>query len=212
MLADLCGFTGWEVDEFLAALLRERGEGSVSLGAEDTKLMMREWYNGYRFALGVPERVYNPTLVFYFLLSLLEEGRGPRQMLDANLAADDGKFEYLAQMVAGHGQDAVIDLIRKDEPLEVLQLHDRFTLKQLLEPSAQDTSFLGSYLFYFGMLTLRKDETAEQTLELEVPNEVMHGLYVERIRKILIPLGASRSAADAIVFAFLRSGDLEARR
>jgi hypothetical protein len=46
-------------------------------------------------------------------------------------------------------------------------------------------------------------------VELTVPNEVMHGLYVERIRRILMPHGTSRSAADAKLFAFLRSGDLE---
>jgi len=46
-------------------------------------------------------------------------------------------------------------------------------------------------------------------VELVVPNEVMHSLYVERIRKILLPLGSSRSAANAILFDFLRSGDLE---
>ncbi len=223
-LADLCGFTDGEVDKLLAAVLRERRHslppprsGAGELSVEDTKRMMREWYNGYRFALGVPERVYNPTLVFYFLLNLLEEGSYPRQMLDSNLAADEGKLEYLARVVAGYGtatsevasQDTVIDLIRKEEPLEIRQLHDRFTLKKLLQHSAQDTSFLGSYLFYFGMLTLRQEETEEQTVQLVVPNEVMHGLYVERIRKILMPLGASRSTADAILFAFLRSGDLE---
>jgi hypothetical protein len=206
-LADLCGFTDGEVDELLSAVLRERND--CELGDAETKLMMREWYNGYRFALKVPERTYNPTLVFYFLLNLLEEGSCPRQMLDANLAADEGRLEYLAEVVAGHGTATVIDLIRKDEPLEIRQLLDRFTLKELLQHSAQDTSFLGSYLFYFGMLTLKQEETEEQTVELVVPNEVMHGLYVERIRKILMPLGASRSAADAILFAFLRSGNLE---
>ncbi|MCP4653992.1 MAG: AAA family ATPase [bacterium] len=219
VLADLCGFTEEEIGELLAAVLDERGD--CELTAQDAKLMMREWYNGYRFALGVPERVYNPTLVFYFLLHLLEEGTCPRQMLDSNLAADEGKLDYLARVTAGQravggqaagdqtGQGTVIDLIRKQEPLEVRRLLDRFTLKELLEHSAQDTSFFGSYLFYLGMLTLSKDATEEQAVELVVPNEVMHGLYVERIRKILMPLGASRSAADAILFAFLRSGDLE---
>ena len=216
-LADLCGFTESEVDELLAAVLRERGGGGV--GASDTKLMMREWYNGYRFALGVDEKVYNPTLVFYFLLHLLEEGDFPRQMLDSNLAADQGKLDFLAKLVAGQegaapepgmaSHTTVIDLIRRDKPLEILQLFDRFTLKDLLEQTAQDTSFLGSYLYYFGMLTLRKEETEQQTVELEVPNEVMHGLYVERVRKILLPLGASRSVADTLLIAFLRSGDLE---
>jgi Predicted AAA-ATPase len=215
VLADLCGFTDAEVDELLAAVLVERGDRE--LDASDTKRMMREWYNGYRFALGVAEKVYNPTLVFYFLLHLLEEGSFPDQMLDSNLAADEGKLEFLAGLAAGGevagledpGQVAVVDLIRKEEPLEIRQLLDRFTLKDLLERSAQDTSFLGSYLFYFGMLTLRMRKTEAKTVELEVPNEVMHGLFVERLRKILIPLGASRSAADALLFAFLRSGDLE---
>ena len=217
VLAELCGFSDAEVDELLMAVLRERSD--LEMSAQDTKLMMREWYNGYRFALGVAERVYNPTLVFYFLLHLLEEGTCPRQMLDANLAADEGKLDFLAQVAAGQGatgaepgvapQTTVIDLIGRDKPLEVLQLFDRFTLRELLERSAQDTSFLGSYLYYFGMLTLRREETEAQTVELVVPNEVMHGLYVERVRRILLPLGTSRSAADALLFAFLRSGDLE---
>ncbi len=185
VLADLCGFTSGEVDDLLAAAMSERDD--YQLSAEDASQMMREWYNGYRFALRVPERVYNPTLVFYFLLNLLEEGCSPDRMLDSNLAADEGKLEYLAGLAAGPetagrglaGQQTVIDLIRKDQPLEVRQLLDRFTLKELLEQSAQDTSFLGSYLFYFGMLTLRQEETEQQTLELKVPNEVMHRLWRE---------------------------------
>jgi len=214
-LADLCGFTDREIDDLLAAVLSERGD--CELSAAEAKLMMREWYNGYRFALGVPERVYNPTLVFYFLLNLLEEGSSPRQMFDSNLAADEGRLEYLAQVVRDQGaggsqmasQETVIDLIRKEEPLEIHQLLDRFTLKELLEDSTHDKSFLGSYLFYLGMLTLREKETEQQTLELVVPNEVIHGLYVTRLRKILMPLGVSRSAADAALFGFLRDGNLE---
>ena len=45
------------------------------------------------------------------------------------------------------------------------------------------------------MLTLGKEATEQRTLELAVPNEVMHGLFVERLRAILMPLGSSRSAA-----------------
>ncbi len=228
-LNTLCGFTKDEVCGLLEKLHAEApaaeagsatGEPSWPLG--EARAMLRDWYNGYRFALGAEETIYNPTLVFYFLKHLQRTGTFPRQMLDSNLTADEGKLDYLARLVTGHdaaGQqdvapatlrvDTVIDLIRKEQPFEVRQVLDRFTLKELLEHSTQDASFLGSYLFYLGMLTLRQEETTEQTLELVVPNEVMRGLYVERIRKILMPLGASRSAADAVLFAFLRSGDLE---
>ncbi len=211
-LADLCGFSEREIADLVDWTLDQRNS---EVSAADAMLMMREWYNGYRFALGVPGKVYNPTLAFYFLLELLEAGRFPRQMLDSNLAADDSKLDYLVQVAVGRpgagseaGQDMVVDLIREDKPLRVHQLRDRFTLKELLEQSAQDTSFFGSYLFYFGMLTV-KDETAQQLLELAVPNQVMRGIYVERLRKTLMPLGASRSAADAVLFTFLQDGDLE---
>jgi len=217
-LNTLCGFTEEEVCKLLRELHAETAASAVH-GAtgrptwtiEDTSAMLRDWYNGYRFALGAEEAVYNPTLVLYFLKHLQRTGEPPRQMLDSNLAADEGKLDYLARLAAGRevGQHTVIDLIGKDQPLEVRQVLDRFTLKELLELSGQDASFFGSYLFYFGMLTLKKEETEEQTVELVVPNEVMHGLYVERIRKLLLPLGVSRSAADDLLFAFLRSGEVE---
>lgn len=209
-LNTLCGFTDTEVRGLLDQLHAEKTSEAgtpLSWTPDVARAMLRDWYNGYRFAVGARDAVYNPTLVLYFLKHLQRTDRYPRQMLDANLAADEGKLDYICQVAAG--QDTVINLIRKDEPLEVRELLDRFTLRAMLEQSSQDASFLGSYLFYFGMLTLKQEETTEQTLELTVPNQVTQGLYVERIRTILMPLGTSRAAADAILFAFLRSGDLE---
>ncbi len=214
-LNSLCGFTETEVCGLLEDLHAEKfpvGPPPEEVAAappwtvEDARTMLRDWYNGYLFAVGAEQTIYNPTLVLYFLKHLQRTGAYPDQMLDSNLAADEGKLDYMAQLASG--QDAVIDLITKEEPLEIRLLLDRFTLKELVEHSAQDTSFFGSYLFYLGMLTLRQ-KTESRTLELDVPNEVMHGLYVARLRKILMPLGASRSAADAILFGFLRSGDLK---
>ncbi len=261
-LNTLCGFTEDDVEKLLGQLQSEAAAGGgatappqPSWTVADARAMMSDWYNGYRFALGAEEKVYNPTLVLYFLKYLKRTSAPPRQMLDSNvgacligalealikrapttdglgqevepkalasgaLAADEGKLAYLARLAAAGAPaaaapaagdettDTVIDLIRKEEPLEIHHLRDRFTLKELSEHASHDTSFLGSYLYYLGMLTLSQ-ETEERTVELVVPNEVMHGLYVERIRKILMPLGSSRSTADALLFAFLRSGDLE---
>ncbi len=70
-------------------------------------------------------------------------------------------------------------MIRTEEPLEVAAIHDRFTLRELLERSAQDASFIGAYLYYFGMVTLG-GETSRRTWLLEIPNEVVRGLYIAR--------------------------------
>ncbi len=207
-LNSLCGFTDSEVRGLLEELHAEKAAvAEPPWTAEAARDMLRDWYNGYRFAAGAKEAIYNPTLVLYFLKHLQRTDTYPEQMLDANLAADEGKLDYLAR--AASGQDAVVNVIRKERPLEIRQLLDRFTLRAMLERSGQDASFLGSYLFYFGMLTLRMGRTATKTLELVVPNEVVRGLYVERIREILMPLGASRTAADDLLFTFLREGELE---
>lgn len=210
-LADLCGFTENEIDHLLNEVLRASPKATNDVSSDDAKVMMREWYNGYRFSLDAPERIYNPTLVFYFLLELLEEGSFPRQMLDANLATDESKLEDIARWAVNRDADegGIVDLVRKDEPFPIRQLLDRFTLKELLEESSQDTSFFGSYLFYLGLLTLHRETKDRQTVELVVPNEVTHGLYVERLRKILMPLGTSRSKADRILIEFVRSGEIE---
>ncbi|MCP4657977.1 MAG: AAA family ATPase [bacterium] len=198
-LHSLCGFTEKEVQGLLEQFYAERtaeAEAAPSWTLDEARTMLRDWYNGYRFTPTARaedvEALYNPTLVFYFLDHLQCDGTYPRQMLDSNLAADEGKLDYLAQVTAG--RDAVIDMIRKDEPLEVEVLLDRFRLVDLLERSAQDTSFLGAYLYYFGMVTLA-GESSRDTWLLEVPNEVVRGLYIERIRRLLLPLGADRSAA-----------------
>ncbi len=199
----LCGFTGGEVRDLVEQLHAERSAVAAADGAaapvwtvSEARAMMLDWYNGYRFtptaeAEGA-EAVYNPTLVLYFLNHLQREGVYPDQMLDANLAADEGKLDYLAAVAAG--KDAVIDMIRRDEPLEVPAILDRFTLRELLERSAQDLSFIGAYLYYFGMVTLA-GKTSRRSWLLETPNEVVRGLYVERIRRLLMPLGADRTAA-----------------
>jgi len=113
------------------------------------------------------EAVYNPTLALYFLKQLARTGGYPRQMLDTNLAADEGKLHYLSRVTSG--QQAVFDLVQTGKPLEVVELEESFTLRAMLDRSSQDKTFLASYLYYFGMLTLA-GETPQLRLRLEPPN------------------------------------------
>ena len=38
---------------------------------------MREWYNGYRFAKGATQDVYNTDMVLYYLDSSIPNDEGP---------------------------------------------------------------------------------------------------------------------------------------
>lgn len=188
----LCGFTQDNVRDLLEQLYEEKASDAPRWGVGEAEEMVRDWYNGYRFSTIQPvESVYNPTLVLYFLKYLNRYNAYPREMLDTNLAADDGKLDYLAR--AAEGREAVINLIRQDEPIEVPTLRDRFKISEMLQRSSQDESFLAAYLYYFGMLTLT-GETPRRTWLLEPPNAVVRGLFIERIRQLLLPEGSDRSA------------------
>ncbi len=209
-LADLCGFREAEVLDLVDRLMPEleandgQPSGITAAGALE---MMRTWYNGYLFSPDTSELVYNPTLVLYCLNSIQERGQYPGQMADANLAADEDKLRYLGQVT--RGRKLVADVLGSDRPLEISRLEERFTLANLLERETQDERFLGSFLYYFGMLTLA-GETPRRKLKLSPPNLVTKALYVEALKRYLgpAPLDGGRPAGtltgDGEIAPFLR--------
>ena len=176
----LCGFTEEEVRGLLVRTAMERG-GEIPV--EEAQGMLRTWYNGYRFAVDAVAEVYNPTLVLYFLDHLQREGTYPRQMLDTNLAADENKLRFLGREAGGG--DVLAELVQTDEPLEVERVEERFTLSEMLGQAHREKTALGSFLFYFGMLTI-EGETPRRTLRLAPPNLVVRKLYVEQTLHLLL--------------------------
>jgi hypothetical protein len=145
--------------------------------------MLRTWYNGYRFAAGAAAEVYNPTLVLYFLQHFQRQGTYPRQMLDTNLATDENKLRFLSR-ATGAG-DLLAELVQTGEPFEVERVEERFTLSEMLDHAQRDKTALGSFLFYFGMLTI-VEETPWRWLRLAPPNLVVQKLYVEQVLRQLL--------------------------
>lgn len=199
----LCGFRPPEVESMLQRVLPALENSQ--LDPADVLDMMRVWYDGYRFSPDADERVYNPTLTLYFLHFLLDQGRFPRQMLDANLAADEDKLEYLARVPTG--RHVLLDALRDGSPLEISHLEERFTLRDLLNPKGQDVAFYASLLFYFGMLTL-DGETPFRTLSLTPPNLVVRKLYLDELGRRLLST-EDRRQVDEPVAALIRHGDIE---
>lgn len=176
-LNTLCGFTEEEIHGLLEEIVSEWG-GDLSV--DEAQDMMRTWYNGYCFAPSggaVQDGVYNPTLALYFLKYLQRKGTYPRQMLDTNLAADENKLRFLGRETGGG--DLLAELVQTGEPLEVEGIEQRFTLSEMLAQSSRDKTAVGSYLYYFGMLTI-VEETPWRWLRLAPPNLVVRKLYIEQ--------------------------------
>ncbi|CAN2041460.1 hypothetical protein GMMP15_490001 [Candidatus Magnetomoraceae bacterium gMMP-15] len=178
---DLCGFTEKEVKNTLKNIVmeceREDEEEEKALN------IMKKYYNGYKFAFDAEELVYNPTLAIYFMAYFYDKCKYPRTMLDSNLATDEAKLRYVSQI--SKGRQLLLELVRHNK-LEISTLSDRFGIENMLNDKSKDNSFMASFLYYFGVLTM-EGETEDGELSLNVPNLVMRGLYVERIRSMLLP-------------------------
>ena len=208
-LSELCGFTEDEVEGLLLQIAGERSGTATeppAFSIDEGLEMLRIWYDGYRFAPAARQPVYNPTLALYFLKHLYRKGRYPEQMLDTNLAADEDKLDYLARIIPG--QQAVMDLLQTGRPLEIAKLEERFTLADMVRRSSQDRTFLASFLYYFGMLTL-SGRTEFRALQLQPPNLVVKTLYIDQVLRFLMPDGADRTAIADPVRSLKQDGGIE---
>ncbi len=199
----LCGFKDDEIKDLLERI-REDSDEDPPWTVEETRTTIRDWYNGYRFSPKAEERVYNPTMALYFLGHLQRHQESPRELLDENLGADEDKLRFLGQMVSG--QQTLLDLLQKNEPIDVPKLAGRFTLSDMLERSSYDRTFLASFLTYFGMLTIAGE--AGTSLRLVPPNMVVRQLYVGQVLHFLLPQGVDRSAAWDHAKAVLLRGEV----
>lgn len=200
---DLCGFTHPEVESIVGLAAEECGlkETDVARALE----MMRAWYNGYKFSPGAEEPVYNPTLALYFIDALHETSAYPRNMLDSNLAMDAGKLEYISHIP--NGGQLLLNLMRKDRRVVITEPADRFGIREMVTDQSKDNTFMVSFLFYFGVLTI-SGLTKAGEVSLTVPNLVMKKLYVERIQRMLLPEPRDRDEGTSAAKKLYQEGDM----
>ncbi len=201
--ADLCGFKAVEVRDTLQCIAAHCGLDQKK--ADEALGVMRTWYNGYIFVPEQAERVYNPTLSLYFFKQFQKRCTYPYEMLDANLAVDDSKLEYIAKLPGG--RQLVLSLAEKSAQVKVPRISRRFGLSEMLNASAKDISFLASFLYYFGMLNIDRIDV-QGKLGLKVPNLVMQGLYVERVQQMLLPDPVIRDRGKMAAEKVYQYGDI----
>ncbi|MBF0468250.1 MAG: hypothetical protein HQK61_05115 [Desulfamplus sp.] len=78
----------------------------------------------------------------------------------------------------------------------------------MLSDSSKDHSFLVSFLYYFGVLTIAGDTDDLQSI-LKVPNLVIKGLYVDRICKMFLPMPDDRDNGKAAAYKVWSKGDIK---
>lgn len=168
----MAGFTQTEVEDTVDKLLSEHPELTQDPHFGDREALLTtlaEHYNGYLFALRATEKIYNSTLILYFMNQALRKERFPDQMLDFNVRTDYSRLYSIARFASE--QDSDIRLL-----LEEILLHnsvstpivERFGTKLMLGRPQ-----VASLLFYLGMLTFADDAFSMSLPKLVIPNRVI---------------------------------------
>ena len=170
---ELLGFTEAEVR---GVLERYRDLGAFDRDADEALDVMREWYDGYRFAETAETTLYNTDMVLYYLKHLVQNRRGPDDLIDTNVRIDYGKLRHL--LVTGRRLNGNFDLLREvvGEGQVESALRGSFPLERL----AHRENFL-SLLHYFGLLSIR-GVSADGTSRLGVPNQTVRQLTYAFLR------------------------------
>ncbi len=199
----LCGFTEGEVNTVLHQVAQHCGLDAAQ--AAEAMDIMRTFYNGYCFSVDQIERLYNPTLVIYFLETFQKRCHAPDEMLDSNLAMDRTRIIYISQLSGA--EQLVETALREQPPLSVPTLAYRFGVAEMLA-GEKSRDILTALLYYLGVLTLagRNDEGK---LILKIPNLVIRALYAERLRELLLPSSHQQDVARAAAEALYQRGELQ---
>ena len=179
---ELLGFTEAEVRGLLE---KYRDLGVFDQNMEDALGLMREWYNGYRFAEDAENDVYNPDMVLYYLNHSVPNKPGPRRLIDANVRIDYGKlrhlllterrlngnFDLLGEAVSGGRVDCEM---AESFPLAALPRRENFL----------------SLLHCFGLLSIRG--VSAGVAYLGTPNQTVRQLLYSQLRDAYGDVGAFR--------------------
>lgn len=128
-------------------------------------------YDGYTFSKNSTEKVFNATLVMYYLKSLEFSGCPPEELMDKNIVANYGKIEHLLRL-----QNNIYFEEMLSDILTFGKIKGSLTTSFNLEKHFKKNDLI-SLLYYFGYLTI--DGCTSNGIMYRIPNEVMKKVYTE---------------------------------
>ncbi|MBF0376196.1 MAG: AAA family ATPase [Desulfamplus sp.] len=202
---NLCGFTQNEVEEVITNIAQLCGFKDKESKVKEAVGFMKTYYNGYKFCYKKSGYIYNPTLSIYFFKHLQKECEYPFEMLDDNLAVDESKLEYILRIPKR--QELLLSLMEHNQEVVIPAISRRFGIQEMLDDASKDHAFLVSFLYYFGVLTIKECSDDLQSI-LKVPNLVMKGLYVDRICRMFLPMPDDRDNGKDAADQLWSKGDI----
>jgi len=164
----LAGFTQSEVNYSLKESIFTR---CSNIDKNELLEKIKRWYNGYLFNIKANERIYNSTLVNYFLSKYdYERCLMPTKMLDSNVASDYKAIMKLFNIGDSDRNYKILEELIENNSITGT-IKDRYDLNQ----EFQRDDFI-TLIYSMGFITI-KDEIFGNRYNFEIPNYVIKMLY-----------------------------------
>lgn len=168
---EMIGFT----QEELIKLVQEQ---NIDKEKKDILIpIMKENYDGYKFAIDANKQMYNSNMCLYFLSDYVRLNKVPNKLVDVNIASDYSKLGKMLDLCQGENRIDIIEKTIEGKPI-VSDITQKFNVE-----IGFGEKELVSMLFYLGYLTITGERFEKP--ELKIPNKIMKELYSEYFLQIL---------------------------
>ena len=189
IFGSMIGFTHEEVKNIIKEVIPEDKWDEIYNELEKN-------YDGFRFSEDSEERVFNSTLVMYYLAQYCSLGKAPNNIVDPNMNVSGEKLRRYANLVNPERNYAILNKILFDGEVEG-------TIKSIV----LDHEFTGddfiTVLFYLGYITIKSQG---MLTKFKIPNYVSEVIYsqyfagmlsrdkkyninIDRIKSAIVDLG-----------------------
>jgi len=164
----MAGFVQKEVNYSLENSIFKRCQ---NIDKEELLSKIQKWYNGYLFNIEANERIYNATLVNYFISQYnYDNCTMPTKMLDSNVASDYKAIMKLFNIGDSEQNYKILEELIENNSITGT-IKDRYDLNQEFERD----DFI-TLIYSMGFVTIKREEFGE-VLEFQIPNYVIKILY-----------------------------------
>jgi hypothetical protein len=165
---DMAGFTAKEAEYSLEESIFRR----CDIAKKDELLSkIKTWYNGYLFNAEAEDRIYNATLLNYFISNFnYNKCTMPSKMLDSNVASDYRAIMKLFNIGDADSNYQILEELIENNSITGI-IKDRYELNR--DFTSDDFITL---IYSMGFITI-KNEIVGGLYEFEIPNYVIKMLY-----------------------------------
>ena len=133
-----------------------------------------DWYDNYRFNEDVKESIYNTDMILYYLDSLINTNKEPKNLIDVNVRTDYTKLRYLVYSNKKlNGNFEILNSLINNEKRTLDILKDSFSAFELKKME----NFI-SFLFSLGFVTIQKYRAS---IKVSIPNQTIKKIMADFI-------------------------------